>query len=269
MNNPFYPYPGYPLSGYHDYETYLGELVRLYDYVKHLKSLTYKEPDKIHLHITIGAAAEEIHTEMHGRIDIGKQWQQLMPKHLVKCLEYDYRVIHLIISPNRSFRPANPQVPLFVLNTPKFDWKKIDNSWYSKKYSYEVHIFNTPMPSEDIYKTYPKIIEKMRASKCLPEEEYARFVQTEKDIEFIHLFYRDLKELVELFSATQSVTCYSFATFLTGTEKGDLCKNYYLFREILKVFGKLKPNKILAEWQYKISCEYVEDLNGKKITYIW
>ena len=58
VNFPWYLYPGVPMSGYYDTDTYTSELQRLMIYIDELFIKLSKNSKNI-LHITIGAAMEE------------------------------------------------------------------------------------------------------------------------------------------------------------------------------------------------------------------
>ena len=153
MNYPFFIYPGYPFKGYFNFKEYLTEVVRLDNYIK---SLTSDCQEKCHLHLTIGAAMEEVaDLEDYKSIFIKNQhWRQLLP-YFIDLSVYNNRTIPvkvLIIAPNEIFTDNQFKEPTFIRYTNEFyDWDKINPKCYkSKNFNIEINIFCTMMPHNEL-----------------------------------------------------------------------------------------------------------------------
>jgi hypothetical protein len=241
---PYYFYPSCPCAGYLDIKTYNLELVRLFEHIK----LIQETDCKIALHITIGAAMEEL-INLKDSNDTNKQWQQLFPQHLRNLVEEntDTKIIHLIISPNESFSDSCYKDPKFISESKNMKWKKNKNRWYSsEKYNMDVYIFHTMMPHVDNRNSI--IIEKLSA---LDFAYMARFKQTDKDVTFTNNFYDEFDKMVKnIIKNNGIVTCFSFAVFNFDTVNSNI-NNYEMFKEITKIFDKNTENTLLCEWIYK------------------
>ena len=109
MNYPFFVYPGYPFRGYFNFEEYLSEVIRLDKYIQELKDTCTQNTL---LHLTIGAAMEEVaDIEDYFKIYIQKQhWRQLFPDfidynciknktpdHCTKKVNFHIKILTLIL----------------------------------------------------------------------------------------------------------------------------------------------------------------------------
>lgn len=248
LNNPYYPYPKFPLSGYYDLDHYNENLTILNSYIQ---ELTRKISKKVLFHLTIGSAAEELCIE--NKTDIGFNWQQLLPHHIQNCIKHNLPVYNLIISPSKMFK--DDYTPLFIENTPEYRWyKKSNNTFKSAIYDITIKIFYCPLPSEY---DYTKILSKLKKSgmEMFTDDYISQFVQSENDKIFIREFYNNLDLLfrkVNFYSGF--VTCFSYAVFNDETSNC-IYNNYHLFREIKKLFSLdyRIDNRFLAEWVYRLS----------------
>ncbi len=242
LNNPYYLYPGYPLSGYTDLKEYNKNLIDLNEYIK---QLTTEVNTKILLHLTIGSAAEELNNSLKKNIDF--QWQQLLPEHVQRyAKKNNMKVLNIIISPSSIFK--DKYNPLFIKNTPKYYWDNSDkNSYKSQKYNLLVKTFYCPLPSNC---DYTKFMDKMKSTNLFDDEYLSTLEQTMDDKKFIIDFYNNLKILFNKVNEFNGiVTCFSYAVFNAETNNSKY-NNYYLFRELTNLFDNDK--RILAEWVYRI-----------------
>jgi len=247
LNNPYYPYPKFPLSGYYDLDVYNQNLISLNDYIK---EMTRKINKKVLFHLTIGSAAEELCVE--NKTDIGFNWQQLLPFHLQNCVKNNLPVYNVIISPSRMFK--DDYTPLFIENTPHFQWyKKSNNTFKSAVYDITVTIFYCPLPSQY---DYTKILSKLKKAniEMFTDDYISQFVQNDNDKQFIEDFYNNLESLflkVNFYGGF--VTCFSYAVFNDETSNC-IYNNYHLFKEIKKLFSLdyRINNRFLAEWFYRL-----------------
>jgi hypothetical protein len=261
-NFPFWAYPRFPCAGYLDVEEYNKELKKLIDYVKKLKT-RFNEGKKVLVHITIGAAMEEYKVDCNE--DIGIQWQQLFPIHLQNIVNHDYdtKIYHIIISPNKSFSQKRFITPSFIENTSEHEWNMTDDRLYTnKENSIEVAIFYTPMPSiDDRNKKIIDRIVKTDIDHVVPVELY---MQTDNDIKFVNNFYHELNIMMNELQVVNGIcTCFSFAVFNSQTDKGGV-NNYTMFEMIKKLFeGNYSvTNRILAEWLYTPTCHVMLPYKG-------
>lgn len=247
LNNPYFPYPRFPLSGYYDLKVYNQNLIILDDYIQ---ELTRKINKKVLFHLTIGSAAEELHNEL--KTDIGFNWQQLLPIHLQNSIKNNLPVYNIIISPSKCFN--EDYTPLFVENTPEYRWyKESHNTFKSAIYNVTIKIFYCPMPSSY---NYTKILAKLKKKEIemFSDDYISQFFQNEKDTDFIDQFYNNLKALfLKVNSHSGFVTCFSFAVFNDETSNS-IYRNYYLFKEIKELFtvDYRHNNRLLAEWIYRL-----------------
>jgi hypothetical protein len=260
LNNPYYMYPGFPFSGYHERDIYNHHLINLNNYIKELIN---NISNKVLLHITIGAAGEEAHVDYNK--NIGYQWQQLFPEHLMKFIKENpyVPVYNIIIAPNKFLN--NNYKPLFIKNTNKLHWYSDKSNMYQTE-NFTVQMFCCPMPSEC---NYSSLINRLRTHNIMDENYYKSIEQTQNDKDFIKKFYNNLEILFDKINYYNGlVSCFSFAVFNAETIKAQY-NNFTMFKEITKLFPKLNNQRILAEWVYILNYYYVHVFRqNKKICYI-
>ena len=268
---PYYIYPGLPaVHGYYDTKKYNKELNRLYEFISDLNI-----NDKIFLHITIGAAAEELFTRKTNNNDLIEyefQYQQLFPEHLTRIFNQTTNdILHIIIAPNISFDTSNLEtfkVPQFIDKTPEMGWINIDNKTFiDKTKRYKVMIFYTMMPTKDTRNN--DLIKHFKSIKLEEYFDINLIHQTEYDIKFVNTFYDKLTILFNNVNKNNGlVTCFSFCVFNEHTNRSHI-KNYLMFNEIIKLFDKIYKHRILAEWRYILGSYVVVNYNNNKhIKYI-
>lgn len=264
LNNPYILYPGFPMSGYHNYEIYNTQLMLLKKYIDTLTSHIETNKKSIILHFTFGSAMEECNDE---RYDF--QWRQLFPYHLEKAtiLYPKTEIINIVISPNKTFEIGTPNYksPNFV---EKSDIKFMDymnGTICAKETNYVTRIFCTMMPSIDINNKI--IIDKFKEKKGFEFVNFDQMTQTSYDIEYTTMFYNSMKRLVNtVVKYNGCVTAFSFAVFNKESEKSRF-NGYYLFKEIESVFQH-SDKVILCEWIFYLKSVILIDKLGKKINYI-
>ena len=285
LTNPYFAYPGFPMSPYQDYSYFNPIVQNLYGSIIEQINKLKANKNKIIFHMTFGAAAEELSVELGS--DIGHQWQQLFPEHLQSALKNKQEIMHFIVCPSRTFNYDRDYVPLFIKQTPEFNWIKLAcNIYKSSVHNITIKIFNCPMPSEY---DYTEIIKKLKSRNICDEDYYLQINQTQIDKNFIKCFYNELNNLFDqVVKCGGFVSCFSFAVFNDESDKR-IYNNYYMFKEIKKLFVDKfnKCNKLLAEWVYiidfynvviynhdnnllcfvdieKLSINSIDNFNGKK-----
>lgn len=273
---PYYVYPGLPsVHGYYDTKKYNNELMRLYDFVSELSELNME--NKTHLHITIGAAVEEIFSRKTNNdnvelIEYEFQYQQLYPEHLVRLYnETSDSIIHIIIAPNQTFDSTKFEtfkIPEFIKRTPEMKWKNLDNrTFVDGTDRYKVFIFYTMMPTHDLRNE-----ELIKHFKSVNLEQYfdiELIKQTPIDVAFAKMFYEKLNLLFNNINNKDGyVTCFSYCVFNECTNRSHI-KNYCMFKEITKLFNTQNKKRILAEWRYVLgSYVVIQYGNNIPIRYI-
>lgn len=262
--------------GWQNYELYRKESLQLLQHIEKLKSVINKQSV---LYIAIGAAAEEITTDVN--YNKYNQYQQLFPHYIESVAKQNIPVNVIIISPNESFEKGTLYYkdPKFIDATHKdFKkmWHKIEDGVYYND-NINVNIFCTPMMCEDMKKN-KMVLQYARGLSELTEDD--RFIkeindmeQTSHDIEFITTFYKSFGELLDIVEKFGGVTiCNSYAVFTDGSESAKY-RNYYMFPKIMEFFVGKYPQRILSEWSYTMSCTNTVMCIGKtqnhtaKITY--
>ncbi len=260
LTNPYFIYPGFPFSGYHDTNTYNRNLIDLDNYIK---ELTCNISHKAIVHITIGAAAEEAYTDYNK--DIKYQWHQLFPEHLYKIIRTNQNIpiYNIIIAPNNFLKEK--YMPVFIKKTRELNWEYENNTFQTGNLT--VKIFCCQMPSVC---DYTRLIDNLRKHNIHDESYYQSINQTEYDKIFINNFYENLKYLFNKVNYYNGlVSCYSFAVFNADTFKARY-NNFSMFKEIKTLFSKDKlANRVLAEWVYIMTYYNVHIYNtNKKICYV-
>lgn len=272
VNFPFCLYPGFPLHGYFETDVYRKEIALLFNTIKELQTSITKKKNPI-LHITIGAAMEE-YTQDQEENSLKFQWQQLFPQHLQQAsLSGNNDIVHLIISPNRSFIKSKFSAsvesqsdvykePKFIAETKDRGWKQINEGHYIDKTGrVTVMIFCCPFPHIDPKNN--KLLEKWKL-KLPTGIDYDGFQQTNDDIDFVKLFYKELNQLMKVVSQTNGITtCFSFAVFNEYTQYSHV-KNYIMFDEIKELFEDDYKTRLLAEWIYIPACYILHQYEKKR-----
>lgn len=237
---PYFTYPYFPCAGYRDQPTYNFELSRLYDTMTHLQKIL-AQTEKAVLHITVGAAMEELYMDNNENIDL--QWKQLYPYHLEKLAEDGHNIFHLIISPNKSFNVKHFVEPLFVSKTSDQEWEQCgDRHYVNKTGNYNVMIFCTMMPSDDLQNNN-KVINKLVKDGY---DMYGTLLQTKDDLEVVDAFYKQFDAMVAA-NGNGITTCFSFAVFRESTIHAMRGKDFKMFKRIKNSFTN-ENTQLLAEW---------------------
>lgn len=255
LNFPYYFYPNIPLCGYMNTLEYNKNLVKLHTLIKELQNID----KKILLHLSIGAPAEEIISENVGYAN-SAQWIQLFPQHLHQAIYDGIEVVHIIIAPNKklSSDPTYYQYsdPSFVRNTPELKWEINNYVYVSTVRPITVYVFYTMMPTidcrnESIIKSNTERFKRLAITLGNPPaRQYliSTYVQTSNDKNFVLNFYADLNLLVNnIIQIGGIVTCFSFATFCSETNKYCHGFNYNMFKEIKTINFNL-----LCEWSFNL-----------------
>ena len=253
MNYPYYIYPGYPCAGYHDFETYNKNLIKLNKEILQLNSI--EQPFLFHL--TIGSAMEE-DLVLNNKSNYAFQWQQLFPYHLQQHAKNGGKVIHFVVTPTHFFNIDRWITPTFLSHTPEYQWGCANdgqrNVIFSKVYDIKIIIFCTMVPTVDLRNN--------RIHKIILQNEQLQMyapaiLQTDYDVEFINSFYINLHNTINYINSIGGIsTCFSFAVFCELTNKRHI-RDYEMFKEIIKCYDK----EILAEWTFFRGCHI---LNLKK-----
>lgn len=218
---PFFRYPNYEVCPYQDVNNYKENVVRLYEEIVKLENTA---PKNTVFHLTIGACMEEYMTKFGVNENIKEQWRQLLPHHIQSVTEtYKSNIVHFIVAPIKSFSKEFKE-PLFVSQTPEYDWHYTNDkgvhTYVSEKNNITVKIFYTMMPS----------ISKM---------------STANDKRFVREFYKTLEETVKSIKQRNGFcSCFSFAVFRNDSVHSRY-NNFGLFTKI-----KLISFNILGEWDY-------------------
>lgn len=265
LNFPYYTYPGIPFAGYSDMDAYNSELIRLYDSLLEITKM-----DPIIFHLTIGAAAEEYENTM-GDQTYDFQWQQLFPHHLMYFLKNNNKnrkVIHYIVAPNNNFG-KNDYIPHFIKKTPEFNWQISNNTFISKNYNYEVHVFYTMMPTNDannkkiIDRILMKVLDRQFSSHTDIVKKMEEYRQSDYDKHFVEEFYKRLDFVIKSLTENNSlVSCFSFAVFNKKTANSSL-DNFSMFPEIKKIYNK--PMCFLGEWIFVLANYALNLSNDEEI----
>lgn len=265
INNPYFTYPGAPFRGYHNFDLYNRELIRLSHFLK--TELASAISNNCFFHFCIGAAMEELSESMD--FQLYKQWRQLLPIHIDEfASKYQFPIRIIIISPNSSFENDTFLQPKFIECTNDFyDWKKTDDkSYVSNKFNIIINIFCTMMPHID--ERNKKIMDYLNQNKLIEEFNWIKKLeQNNIDIVFIKEFYNQLSILFKkIIGKNGIITCYSFAVFNELTKYNSL-NDYKMFEEITKLFLDNENNskKLLGRWIYDKTCQYVIPFNYEKI----
>lgn len=263
LNNPYYLYPGYPFSGYFDFENYNINLIKLYEDLLTL----YNTTEPILLHFSIGSAIEE-----YDDVKTKFQWRQLFPYHLENAMKtYNkLKIIHYIISPSPNFKNNsdtktndnitnnlnNQYIPSFVnYSDIKFKEPIINNIIHADKFNFITKIYYTMMPT--VEHNNAKSLEQSIEKGISEHIDIEIFRQTNEDIIFIKKFYDLLFNLLnKIRNLGGCTTCFSYAVFNEFTPKNKY-KNYIMFKEIIDVFGENNNKSMLCEWRYFNECYIV------------
>lgn len=255
MNYPFFVYPGYPFRGYFNFEEYLSEVIRLDKYIQELKDTCTQNTL---LHLTIGAAMEEVaDIEDYFKIYIQKQhWRQLFPDFIdYNCFKNKTPVKIIIIAPNDIFSINNFKEPQFIKYTNEiYSWEKINQKQYkSQNFNVEVNFFCTMMPHSEPARNI-NIVNKIKQIDLDQKTNYhQKIIQSNDDLNFINQFYTNLKLLFDVINQKEGiVTCFSFAVFNEITEQSKY-NEYLMFSEILGLFTKENEKiRLICRWIFNI-----------------
>jgi hypothetical protein len=264
INYPFVAYPGIPLCGYMNTVVYNKEIIRLLDTIKELQQTISNCKEPVLLHLTFGAAMEELYTDTEDKTSIDIQWQQLFPIHLqnLHIENPNIKIYNLIVSPNKYFASDSFKEPLFINYLKDFKFKLSgDRLYIDETENIKVMIFNSPLPTIDTYRLN-NIVEKWKKIE-VDSIDINKLIQTKNDIEFVNQFYKELSNLMDIISANNGfTTCFSFAVFNNNSIHANA--DYNLFPEIKTLFKYPynKSNKLLAEWTYKKQCYTVRLFNN-------
>ena len=258
IHYPYYIYPGYPVSGYTDISTYNLQLLKLNNKINTLKN---DVNNRTLFHLTIGACMEEYlqqsYTSSSSELPLAEnrykfQWQQLFPDHLKQHALSGGKVIHVIVSPTKSFNMHEYEEPLFVAETLEFDWIKLvtndEISIHSRIYDIQIYIYCTMMPCIDNRNKY--IRDTIQKNISTGHDYVTKITQTDYDVDYIIKFYNDMKKL---FSDIQQnngiITCFSFAVFCNGGNKSHI-KNFVMFEQLVTHIDWNNINMYIGEWSF-------------------
>jgi hypothetical protein len=253
IHYPYYIYPGYPVSGYTDISTYNLQLLKLNNKINTLKN---DINDSTLFHLTIGACMEE-YLQQSFRLPSTKnqynfQWQQLFPDHLKQHALFGGKVIHIIVSPTKSFNIYEYIEPLFVAETSEFEWITLVTNdeilIRSRTYDIQIYIYCTMMPCiDDRNKQIRDILQKNIST----EHDYVtKITQTEYDVDYIIKFYNDMKNLFsDIRQNNGIITCFSFAVFCNGGNKSHI-KNFVMFKQLVTHIDWNNINMYIGEWSF-------------------
>ena len=253
IHYPYYIYPGYPVSGYTDISTYNLQLLKLNNKINTLKN---DINDSTLFHLTIGACMEE-YLQQSFRLPSTKnqynfQWQQLFPDHLKQHALFGGKVIHIIVSPTKSFNIYEYIEPLFVAETSEFEWITLVTNdeilIRSRTYDIQIYIYCTMMPCIDNRNKY--IRDTIQKNISTGHDYVTKITQTDYDVDYIIKFYNDMKKL---FSDIQQnngiITCFSFAVFCNGGNKSHI-KNFVMFKQLVTHIDWNNINMYIGEWSF-------------------
>jgi hypothetical protein len=259
---PYAWYPGTPCAGYSNTNHYNTELKRLatdmWDTYMILSA-------RIYLHFSFGAAMNEFMSNDYTYDEsIKPHYQQLLPFHFRKFLENGGEIMHYIISPNSDFEDDQFKIPIFITETPEYEWKRTNKTFQSKIYKITVKIFCTMMPTIDkTNETKFKKINDLFGGTC-DNEILKIYEQTSDDRIYTQYFYENMKMLINKTNILNGlVSGFSFAVFREDSDKAYI-NNYALFPEIKKCF---QDKNILGEWTYNNTNYLMKLTNGIKISY--
>lgn len=249
LSNPYFLYPGSPFRGYHNYDLYNSEVLRLVEFIK-------DQPFADLTHINIGAAMEERTSSVEYKKYF--HWKQLFPTHvqdfILSTKNKEKRTQIITISPNITFSDQDYVEPSFLsISDHVFKWKKIENRKYvSEKYNVSIDIFYTMMPHNEIDRN-KAIMAKIVMLKMVDEVPWVmKLKQTDYDIEFIKNFYDRLESWFESINEKNGViTIFSYAVFNEGTPFTQY-NRYNMFNEIKRFFNKENNKRLLCEWVYEL-----------------
>lgn len=252
LNYPYFIYPGYPMCGYMDVCNYNKNIIEV---LKLLKLINASATPKTLFHMTLGACMEEYFSlcDEPEKRKLSFQWEQLFPYHLRQYGKNGGKVINIIISPTRSFADDTWIEPSFIRNTQEFVWDTSDhNCIKSTVYDVTIYVFYTMMPSLDpnYDLKYNSIVSRHKMQKM---NEYVSLItRNEHDVEFIRIFYSELKKLKHnITTIGGAFTCFSFVVFETSTKKS-IYNNFSMIREIKSLFVDGAENALLAEWMFTL-----------------
>lgn len=301
LNYPFYLYPGYPCSGYFDVTNYKQNLITLYEKMNDIIIIIQSHNSQMLFHLTIGACMEEYMfiesatvgtattTTANPNPPIDRtyefQWQQLCPEHLRVHAKLGKKVVHFIVSPNKSFSPDKFTMPIFVSKTKDFNWElSFENNiaiLKSKTYDFTTYIFYSMMPTIDVrnakavsyFKKVPHdspipmpiaIDNTTSGTSCVIE-------QTENDKKFVIKFYQRLKSMFNTITlGGGTITCFSFAVFCETSEKNRY-NDFTMFKELPLMIDWSKPNMFLGRWMFHIGSYTIikhDTCIGQDISYV-
>lgn len=266
INYPFYLYPGYPCAGYHNICIYNKNLKMLYERINYFCQYVERTNVSILFHLTIGACMEEYLALT--KITTGTyffQWQQLCPEHLRFHAKNGKKVVHFIVSPNKTFSFDTFMTPSFISQTEEFSWEITHENDItiinSKSYDFVVYVFCTMMPTID--NRNKKALEYFRNVKYTHPVD--NIEQTENDKLFVVKFYNCLNLLFgSIVKNYGTVTCFSFCVFHENSNKKKY-NNYTMFKELKTQILWNNPNMFLGEWTFFEGCYIIIDCS--RITY--
>lgn len=247
LQNPFFLYPNYPVSGYHNITLYNDNLQIL---KRDMIILTAKIKKPTLLHFSFGAAMEECDDSA-----LDFQWRQLFPYHLETAAKEHptLEIIHIIISPNETFEFGDRQkCPRFVEKSDiKFTYDKSTNTIVAKEFNITTHIYCTMMPTVEL--NNKKRIDSLLMLEFPDYYNIRGMRQTANDISFVNKFYSTMDKLMQRVELMGGCTTgFSFAVFNEMTDPRKACiKDYAMFKEVKILFENNEKSQ-LCEWKFQV-----------------